>query len=293
MVGAKQAERRVSAAALLLRDDGRALFVRPGRGSELWTLPQEPVATSEVAEQALVRLLNVRLHIQSESVEFNDTIGARATGRAAVINVFTCTAWEGEPRYSERDFRDAAWANPAAPGDLELEPAVAKWLAIRFGADAVELTDRQALAKLLVETRERLLAAFEELPWDERDRDLDEGWTPLDVLGHCASAEAYYLAETQRLLDVAGHTWRPFNVDQHRAEQEGRPAAAEAGELARMAAVREGTLAWLAGRGVEELAAFGDHAEHGAVRVGERIHKIARHDIEHTEQLRAMREALQ
>ena len=60
-----------------------------------------------------------------------------------------------------------------------------------------------------------------------------------------------------------------------------------------MAAVREGTLAWLAGRGVEELAAFGDHAEHGAVRVGERIHKIALHDIEHTEQLRAMREALQ
>ena len=57
---------------------------------------------------------------------------------------------------------------------------------------------------------------------------------------------------------------------------------------ARLHAIRVDTLAWIEALDSEDLAAYGNHAERGAVRIGERIQQIANHDRAHTEQLAAM-----
>ena len=53
------------------------------------------------------------------------------------------------------------------------------------------------------------------------------------------------------------------------------------------------TLAWLETLGQDELDAYGDHADRGAVRVGDRIARIVAHDKAHTQQLAKMLAASQ
>lgn len=300
----KPTRQHVAAAVLLLREDQRAMLVQPGeralRAARIrdknkatqWTLPLERVAETEVAEQALARLMMDRLHIEPQDVDFTDTFGVGGGSEPRlVVNVFTCTTWIGDPRYSESDFTDAAWVDVANASTLDVLPEVAGWLDRRFGVDHVAY-EPPAMLQALAEAREELLRAFEEVPWEDRGSDLDAGWSPLDVLSHCGTVEAYYAAEARRLLDEPGHTWRPFNEGQSEAERSTRPMPTEEVEYPRLEAVRHSTTAWVQGVTGEQLAAFGNHPDRGAVQVGDRVVKIAGHDRSHAGQLRAMRETL-
>ena len=123
--------------------------------------------------------------------------------------------------------------------------------------------------------RDALRAAYLALdePW--RDVSLDGAWAPVDLLAHCATVEAYYASEARELLETPGHTWRPFNPAQGAAERAGRARpASDRAELERLDALRAETLAWLETLGQGELDAYGDHADRGAVRVGDRIARI-------------------
>ena len=146
----------------------------------------------------------------------------------------------------------------------------------------------EELTVTLLAAREELTAAYAALDEAWRDVTLDGGWAPVDLLAHCATVEAYYAAEARRLLEEPGHTWRPFNADQAAAERAGRARPDDRAERARLEALRAETLAWVEGLTADELAAYGNHEERGAVRVGERIEQIARHDGEHAEQLAKM-----
>lgn len=295
--------RPLFAAAALRRADGRVLLVRHaaaadgadrGGAGDRWTLPAEPVAADETAEQAVERLLRARLRVAPARMRFSDSIALPG----AIANVFLCTAWGGGPQYAPSDYLDAAWAPPHAPGAIELAAGVREWLRALPadpGADpAAAAPDAAALAADLAAAGEALLAAYLAIdaPW--RDVSLDGDWAPIDLLAHCATVEAYYAAEARRLIAAPGHTWRGFNPDQEAAGRAGRARPADdRAERARLKALREETLAWLETLGPDELGAWGDHAGRGAVRVGERIARIADHDRAHAAQLAKMLRASQ
>ena len=319
-------ERPLVAAVALRRADGRVLLVRhvdPARSGagQRWTLPAEPVSDDEVVEQALARLLRERLHLASKDVEFSETLGLPD----AIANVFTCSAWTGDPQYSAADYLDAAWAVPHAPGAIELVDAVGEWLATEFprpapapaapeapaartskpaptratpGATAAPsqpppqtrpaAKTSEELRAELDAARAALLEAYLALDPEWRDVTLDGEWAPVDLLAHCTTVEAYYAAETRLLLDVPGHTWRAWNAEQAAAERAGRGRPDDRSERTRGETVRAETLAWLDGLEPSQLEAYGNHAERGAVHIRDRIDKIARHDREHADQLAQM-----
>ena len=286
----------ITSAALLVREDGRVLLVRHGvvdghfggAFAGLWSLPMLAVAPQEVAEDALERVLSERLHVQPGTSEFADTLYITgADGARYVVNVFTCVRWQGEPRFSEREYQDAAWVDPAAPGPLELPAEVRRYLGAAFGGEAAA-ADPQALASLLEEARVELIAAYEAIPAELRALPLEGVWSPLDVLAHSASAEAFYVAESRRLLEVPGHVWRFFNPGQWEDDHRSRPPEPEQAVRTRLAHVREQTLAWLRTLDGELLAAYGNHPQRGLVTVADRLEKTARHDREHAGQLRSM-----
>jgi ADP-ribose pyrophosphatase YjhB (NUDIX family) len=293
---------RLAAGPVMMREDDAILLVRhPGQAGApgnpfagRWTLPLSSVAGSESAEDAVQRVLREQLHVLPGEIEFNDTLYLLgADGSRYVVNAFLCVAWEGEPRFSGRDYADAAWVAPGRALDLEGELAdgIAEWLARAFDREAPALTPDALMAEL-DEARRELLAAFDAIPHRLRVEALEGGWSPLDVLSHVADAEAYYASETRLLQTTAGHTWRPFNDAQwneaHDLRRRAGSVEAEDRVRARLELARSDTRLWLKFLDPADLEAYGNHAERGAVQIGDRIEKIARHDREHTDQLRTM-----
>ena len=286
-----------SSAALLVRADGQLLLVRhrsddaPFAG--LWSLPMEAVGEEEVAEETLERVLRDRLHVGSGASEFAETLSVAGAGGARyIVNVFTCTGWGGEPRFSDRQYEDAGWVHPARCRQLELVPELRSWLLRSFDSTA-PAADPAALTAALEEARDALLAAYDAVPEHGREQRLLGERSPLDLLAQAASAEAYYAAESRRLLESPGHSWRPFNEAQWEDDRRMRPPEAEAEVRARLDRVREATLSWLRPLTDEQLAAYGNHPQRGAVTVGDRIGKIARCDREHVTRLEQMLGATQ
>lgn len=297
----------LAAAVVLVREDDAILLVRQlargdglggvGALDEQWTLPLTGVPDHETAEAAVERVCRDQLHIAPGPIEFNDTIYlVGREGTRFIVNVFLCVHWDGEPRTSARDYADAAWVTPshAFALDGELADGLEQWLVAAFGREAAEASP-EALAAELDDAYEQLLAAIDSIPVPLRHERLGEDWTPLDVLTHVADAEAHYGAETRRLLDTPGHTWRPFNDAQWDVARALRARTHEPEDAAvvraRLDLVRADTKRWLASLTPEALSTFGNHAERGAVQIADRITKIANHAREHAEQLRAMARA--
>ena len=249
----------------------------------------QAVPDEEVAEDTLRRVLRERLHVQPGPFEFAETIYlSGAAGSRHVVNVFTCVEWEGEPRYSEQHYDDAAWVQPSGHVTVDLLPGVSAWLRDAFGGAASALTDTGALASSLEEARRELLEAYESIATEPCAQPRHDGWSPLDVLSHIASVETYYAAEARRLLETPGHSWRGFNPAQWEDDHRSRPPETAAEARSRLDAARRRTLEWLRPLSEEQLALYGNHPERGAVTIGDRVDKIARHDREHIEQLREM-----
>lgn len=287
----------LASAALLLREDDHALVVRhrdsDARFPGLWSLPLRIVEDHEVAEDAITTVLRDVLHVQPGPFEFSDTFYLEgADAKRLIVNVFTCVAWEGEPRYSADEYEDAAWVAPANPGSLDLVPELRAWFAEAFGAaDGEGSLAPDALSARLSDARMELLAAYETIPRGARTHPLEGDWSPLDVLAHAAEVEAYYFEESRRLLEQPGHTWRPFNDAQWFDIHRTRPREQETALLDRADTIRAATRAWLATLSAADLAAYGNHPRRGVVQLDDRIDKIAEHDREHAAQLRAMADA--
>ena len=282
----------IVSAALLVRDDGQVLLVRYAdehvHFGGLWSLPMQAVTDEETADDALERVLRERLHVQREAFEFTDTLYfATAAGGRYIVNLFTCTRWGGVPRFAEQHYVDAAWVEPGRHAALALVPELGSWLDASL-AGPPATSDPAAVAVALGEARSKLLAAYDAIAEPARTRRLDGAWTPLDVLAHAGSVEAYYAAEARRLLDVPGHTWRLFNTGQWEDDHRSREPEPESAVRARLERLRARTRAWLETLSADDLERYGNHPERGVVTVGERVDQIAWHDREHASQLRAM-----
>ncbi len=285
----------LASAAVMRRDDGRVLLLQhldEGPFAGRWSLPIAGVGEDETAEDALSRVLREHVHVQPGPFDFEDTLYVTGDGGMRfVVNAFLCHGWQGEPRFNAKHYADAVWAQPATPSVAsELLPEVGEWLARTLGEpDHPQTVD--ALGALLDETRGALLAAFQSVPERARETPLVDGWSALDVLAHTADVETYYREETERLLRLPGHTWRSFNDAQWDDVHRTRPVDDLETVRGRLDAERERTRFWLASLADEQLEQYGNHHERGAVRISDRIEKIARHEREHAEQLLAMSDA--
>lgn len=285
----------LASAAVMRRPDGRVLLLQhlaDGPFAGQWSLPIAGVGDDETAEDALGRVLRDHVHVQPGPFDFEDTIYVNGLGGTRfIVNAFLCHAWQGEPRFNAKHYADAVWAHPATPSVAsELLPEVAEWLARTLG-EAEHPQTVEALAERLNETRGALLAAFESVPERARYEAGDDGWCAVDVLAHAADVETYYRAETDRLLRTPGHTWRGFNDAQWTDVHRTRPADDVETVRQRLEAARERTRFWLASLDDSQLEQYGNHHERGAVRISDRVEKIARHEHEHAEQLSAMSDA--
>jgi ADP-ribose pyrophosphatase YjhB (NUDIX family) len=282
----------VAAGVRVRRPDEFVLLVRPaaGLGAGLWSLPMAQMPEHATAEDTAVRLLRDGLRMDPGRLRFAETLTIDHDGFAVVVNVFDAIGWSGEPRYAARDYEDAAWVNPDALEGVDAVPEVSAWLS---GAEPPTPDDvlPEKLAALLVEARTEVFAAYEAIASKDRERDLDSGWAPVDVLAHLASAEAYYIREACQLGDAAAHAWRPLNTEQWEADRVFRARPMDSEVVARLNQVQTETLKAVASMTQAQLAFYGGRASGGSMRAGEAVAHIAAHDREHIEQLKKMQGA--
>jgi len=290
---------QLASLALMVRADGKSLFVRHAGGpfAGLWTLPFVGVADVETAEDALERLMRDYLHVQPGPYEFLDTVYLTANETERFIaNAFTCVDWTGDAKFPASLFDDALWAAPADMSGLDLMPELRTWLDEVFRGEASEpaleaYTNEDVLAQI-ADARGEFLAAFDAIPRHLRSEPLtEEGWSPLDVLAHTVDVEAYYRNESRRCIEQPGRTWRLFNDDEWNDVHSLRPREDEGALRERMDAVRAETRTWVQYQPPEALNAYANHPERGVVLIGDRLAKIADHDRQHAGQLREMAQA--
>ncbi len=235
----------VAAGIRVRRRDDFVLLVRPatGVGAGTWSLPMAQMPEQATAEATAALVLRDGLRMEPGRLQFAKTLTIDHDGIEVVVNVFDAIGWSGEPRYAARNYLDAAWVNPAALDGVDIVPEVSAWLS---GAEppASDDTQPEKLTALLVEARTELLAAYEAIAPAYRERDLDRGWAPVDVLALIASAEAYLFREARQLIDAGAHPWRPFNIDQWEADRLYRARPADAEVVARLGAGPDGNAQW-------------------------------------------------
>jgi len=265
---------QLAVAALVRRPDGRVLAVQAAQGPHAgrWSLPLRAVALHEVAEDAVTALLRDLLHLQPGPIAFADTFTLTGGAVEVIANVFECTGWRGQPQYRALDFTDAIWVDPAAPSAADLAPEVLALLSTLHGGGEggapPPSRDPVALLAALEEARAALLGAADEAAED----------AAAEVLANAAGFEAYVTGETRRLLHIPGHTWRPFNPDQATAERRVRPRSSAEDARAALSAARMETSLWVRSLKADQLSAFGNHADRGAVRLGDLLLEIVNHD---------------
>ncbi|MQC47477.1 MAG: hypothetical protein DWG77_00130 [Chloroflexi bacterium] len=285
---------QLASLAFMARSDQKALFVRHAAGpfASRWSLPFIGVADAETAEDALGRLLRDYLYVTPGAFEFLDTIPITGSnGERFIANGFTCTRWQGDPKFPAKLYEDAIWAAPSQATALDLLPELREWLEGTFSAGSTRPRTLRyaagALEQQLADARGDLLAEFDAVPAGTRSELCDaEGWSPLTILQHVAEVEAYYRNEVARCLARPGRLWRPFNDDVWKDVHALRPAEDEAALRDRLDVVRADTHGWLAVTSEESLNGYLDHPERGVVLAGERIAKIADHYRAHARQLR-------
>jgi ADP-ribose pyrophosphatase YjhB (NUDIX family) len=283
--------------AIMVRRDGQVLMLRSAIGpfAGRWSMPFAGVADHETAEDALERMMREVLHVQPGPYEFLDTLYLEGSGgERFIVNAFTCVDWQGEPRYARGLHDDAVWAPPGNPGALDLVPEVREWLLASYEAETATWGadyDPGTLRRALTDARGELVAVYEEIPLRLRGEPLEEDRSPLDVITEAVDAEAYQVAETRRALAEPGHAFRPFNAAQWLDLKRLRPRDDEDAVRARMADVREGTLAWLEGATSDSMAQYINHPDRGVAQVGELIEWLVRRDRQAVATLRDMAQA--
>jgi uncharacterized protein (TIGR03083 family) len=148
---------------------------------------------------------------------------------------------------------------------------------------------KAAIARELAEAREGLLAAVrlvDEAAWEMPTA--NEGWSVRDVLAHVASGETTIQALLRRMADGRGGVPDDFDLDRYNASQLRRRAEQTVPQLlAELDVARGQTLEALAAATAQALSQRGRHPRGMITTLEETFRIIARHDREHTQDIRA------
>lgn len=276
----------VSAGVRVRRGDGQVLLVRhhDGVAAGRWSVPFARVDEHEVAEAAATRLLRDVLHLDPGQLEFAHTLTIPGADADVVMNVFDALGWVGEPRYSGRVFDDAGWMDPTVAAGVDVVPEVAAWLAGSAPMD----DPHDDLVHALLDAREVLLRDFDAIPAAQRERELEEGRAPVDVLLAAVIFEAYAMDEVIRLIQTPGHIWRDFNETQTEVERRARPRPSATEVRDRAVRTQSATFQLLDALMPEDLVRYGAHPASGVITARECIEEVAANDRRRAFELRAM-----
>jgi uncharacterized damage-inducible protein DinB len=141
--------------------------------------------------------------------------------------------------------------------------------------------------------RAELLAACEGASDAElRRRPSDGEWAVIEVLAHIPEVDRYYLSEARKIRDDPGHMfvyfdeagWKRDNT--HAIERDARAVKLV------MAIAHEEVVRWAESLTPDELERSGGHPRRGSITVRQMLERIANHDRNHAEQVRAVRNAM-
>jgi hypothetical protein len=128
---------------------------------------------------------------------------------------------------------------------------------------------------------------YADLPPDALHDAVDEGWSPLHVLGHLLDTEEVIVGRMRRIVEEQ----RPFirSIDATaRLESSGYLRRDVASLLHTFESRRAEGLDWLKAMTPEQLARLGEHDEAGEISAGDIAHQWAFHDLMHLKQAMTM-----
>ena len=141
--------------------------------------------------------------------------------------------------------------------------------------------------------RSELLTVCQDVSDDDlRRRPEEAGWAIIELLAHLPDVDRYYLSQAQALRDVPGHSFVYFDEEAWAREHADAIEQEAKGVKLAMALAHEEVVRWTRSLTPEELDRAGGHPERESISVREMIQRIANHDRSHTEQIRAIRQAL-
>jgi uncharacterized damage-inducible protein DinB len=145
------------------------------------------------------------------------------------------------------------------------------------------------LANRLVAARHELLAAFERFPAStERTRPAPDEWSALEVLGHIAEADYFYLQQALMGRNLLVHALEYFDDVRWRLEHPD-PAVLDRDEvMRRLSAAHRSCLAVLDALGPAERSRSVAHRRGITYTVGDVFSRIADHDHAHAAQLKTI-----
>ena len=146
----------------------------------------------------------------------------------------------------------------------------------------------------LKNARSELLTACQDVSDADLHRRPDEAgrWAIIELLAHLPDVDRYYLSQAQALRDVPGHSFVYFDEEAWAREHADAIEQEAKGVKLAMALAHEEVVRWTRSLTPEELDRAGGHPERESISVREMIQRIANHDRNHTEQIRAIRRAL-
>ena len=145
----------------------------------------------------------------------------------------------------------------------------------------------------LKNARSELLTACQDVSDDDLRRRPDEaGWAIIELLAHLPDVDRYYLSQAKALRDVPDHSFVYFDAEARAREHADAIEQEAKGVKLAMALAHEEVVRWTRSLTPEELDRAGGHPERESISVREMSHITAKHDRNHTEQIRAIRRAL-
>ncbi len=120
----------------------------------------------------------------------------------------------------------------------------------------------------------------------------DGGWAIIELLAHLPDVDRYYLGQARKLRDVPGHQFAYFDEEAWAQEHTDAIEQEATSVKMAMALAHEEVVRWTRSLTPEELDRAGGHPRRESISVREMIQRIANHDRNHMEQVRAIRRAL-
>lgn len=149
------------------------------------------------------------------------------------------------------------------------------------------------LVEQLVTARKRLLEQIADLADESvRTRPTEGGWSLIEVLAHLVDVDRHYLQQALAIRDNPNHLFVHFDDERWKTEHPDAKHAPLAQVLSTLEDSFREVVETLAGLSDEELERVGRHPRGLPYRVRDVFLRWPAHDGNHTQQMRAVREAL-
>lgn len=137
--------------------------------------------------------------------------------------------------------------------------------------------------------RSELLASFDGVSGAVlRRRPADGAWAVIEVLAHLPDVDRFYLSEARAIRDEPGHMFVYFDEEAWKRDNGDAFNRDRRAVCLAMASAHEEVVRWASSLTPEELDRAGGHPRRSSITVREMLERIAKHDRNHTAQIRTI-----